>query len=56
MNNTEQAELLVEKILQSTRGTFEMFGVYIGLRLGYYKVPFLGTTSLNKSSNCSLHF
>jgi hypothetical protein len=27
MNNTEQAKLLVEKILQSARGTFEMSGM-----------------------------
>ena len=37
MNNTEQAEFFVEKILQSTRSTFEMFGMYIAVRLGYYK-------------------
>jgi 2-polyprenyl-3-methyl-5-hydroxy-6-metoxy-1,4-benzoquinol methylase len=37
MNNARQTELFVEKILQSTRGTFEMFGMYLGVRLGYYK-------------------
>jgi 2-polyprenyl-3-methyl-5-hydroxy-6-metoxy-1,4-benzoquinol methylase len=37
MNNAQQTELFVEKILQSTRGTFEMFSMYLGVRLGYYK-------------------
>jgi len=37
MNNTEQAEFFVEKILQPTRSTFEMFGMYVAVRLGYYK-------------------
>ncbi len=37
MNNLQQTELFVEKILQSTRGAFDMFSMYLGVRLGYYK-------------------
>jgi hypothetical protein len=37
MNNAQQTELFVEKILQSTRGTFEILSMYLGIRLGYYK-------------------
>ena len=37
MNHAQQTELFVEKILQSTRGTFDMFSMYLGVRLGYYK-------------------
>ncbi|MGH7843659.1 MAG: class I SAM-dependent methyltransferase [Candidatus Binatia bacterium] len=37
MNDAQQTELLVEQILQSTRGTFEIFSMYLGVRLGYYK-------------------
>jgi hypothetical protein len=35
MNNAKQTEAFIDKILQSTRGVFEMFGIYFGARLGY---------------------
>lgn len=38
MTAEERTEALVERILQSTRGAFEMFGMYLGVRLGYYRV------------------
>jgi 2-polyprenyl-3-methyl-5-hydroxy-6-metoxy-1,4-benzoquinol methylase len=37
MTTAQQTEAFVEKILQSTRGAFEMFGMYLGVRLGYYR-------------------
>ena len=37
MTTAQQTEAFTEKILQSTRGTFEMFGMYLGVRLGYYR-------------------
>jgi 2-polyprenyl-3-methyl-5-hydroxy-6-metoxy-1,4-benzoquinol methylase len=37
MNDTQKTEAFIEKILQSARGTFEIFGMYFGVRLGYYK-------------------
>jgi 2-polyprenyl-3-methyl-5-hydroxy-6-metoxy-1,4-benzoquinol methylase len=41
-NEPEDAEArkrdaFVERLLQSTRGTFEMFSVYLGVRLGFYE-------------------
>jgi 2-polyprenyl-3-methyl-5-hydroxy-6-metoxy-1,4-benzoquinol methylase len=32
-----QTEAFVEKILASTRGVFEVFSMYLGVRLGYYR-------------------
>jgi 2-polyprenyl-3-methyl-5-hydroxy-6-metoxy-1,4-benzoquinol methylase len=37
MNDSPQADALIEKILQAARGTFEIFGMYLGVRLGYYQ-------------------
>lgn len=37
MGNVSTTEGFIEKILQSTRGTFDIFGMYLGVRLGYYK-------------------
>jgi len=37
MATAQQTEVFIEKILQSTRGAFEMFGMYLGVRLGYYR-------------------
>jgi hypothetical protein len=37
MSNTSSTEAWVEKILESTRGVFEVFGMYLGVRLGYYE-------------------
>lgn len=37
MTAVQETEAFVEKILQSTRGAFEMFGMYLGVRLGYYR-------------------
>jgi 2-polyprenyl-3-methyl-5-hydroxy-6-metoxy-1,4-benzoquinol methylase len=37
MTTTQQTEAFIGKILQSTRGAFEMFGMYLGVRLGYYR-------------------
>ncbi len=37
MNDSQQLEAFVGKILESARGTFEIFGMYLGVRLGYYK-------------------
>lgn len=31
------AESLIAKVLESTRGVFDIFGMYLGVRLGYYK-------------------
>jgi Rv2258c-like winged HTH domain len=39
MNDSQQLEAFVGKILESARGTFEIFGMYLGVRLGYYKAP-----------------
>ena len=33
-----QRDAFVERLLQSTAGTFEMFGIYLGHRLGLYRV------------------
>jgi 2-polyprenyl-3-methyl-5-hydroxy-6-metoxy-1,4-benzoquinol methylase len=32
----QQREAFVERLLQSTRGTFEIFSIYLGVRLGFY--------------------
>jgi 2-polyprenyl-3-methyl-5-hydroxy-6-metoxy-1,4-benzoquinol methylase len=37
MSIAQQTETFIERILQSTRGTFELFGMYLGVRLGYYR-------------------
>jgi 2-polyprenyl-3-methyl-5-hydroxy-6-metoxy-1,4-benzoquinol methylase len=37
MTTAQQTEAFVEKTLQSTRGVFEIFGMYLGVRLGYYR-------------------
>ena len=37
MATAQQTEAFIGKILQSTRGAFEMFGMYLGVRLGYYR-------------------
>ena len=37
MTTAPQTEAFIDKILQSTRGAFEMFGMYLGVRLGYYR-------------------
>jgi 2-polyprenyl-3-methyl-5-hydroxy-6-metoxy-1,4-benzoquinol methylase len=37
MSTAQQTEAFIEKILQSTRGAFEIFGMYLGVRLGYYR-------------------
>jgi 2-polyprenyl-3-methyl-5-hydroxy-6-metoxy-1,4-benzoquinol methylase len=37
MTPKERTDAFIEKILQSTRGAFEMFGMYLGVRLGYYR-------------------
>jgi 2-polyprenyl-3-methyl-5-hydroxy-6-metoxy-1,4-benzoquinol methylase len=37
MTAAQQTEAFIGKILQSTRGAFEMFGMYLGVRLGYYR-------------------
>ena len=33
---TQQRDAFIERLLQSTRGTFDVFGIYIGVRLGFY--------------------
>lgn len=33
----QRRDAFVERLLQSTRGTFEIFSVYIGVRLGFYE-------------------
>lgn len=45
MNHAQQTELFVEIILQSTRGTFDMFSMYLGVRLGYYQAMSEGGSS-----------
>jgi 2-polyprenyl-3-methyl-5-hydroxy-6-metoxy-1,4-benzoquinol methylase len=35
--DTQKSEALVEKIMLAARGMFEVFGMYLGVRLGYYK-------------------
>ena len=37
MTNTQQTQAFMEKILHSTRGAFELFGMYLGVKLGYYR-------------------
>jgi 2-polyprenyl-3-methyl-5-hydroxy-6-metoxy-1,4-benzoquinol methylase len=37
MSAAQQTDAFIEKILQSTRGAFEMFAMYLGVRLGYYR-------------------
>jgi hypothetical protein len=37
MTNTQQTEAFIEKILHSTRGAFEIFGMYLGVKLRYYR-------------------
>ena len=37
MNHAQQTELFVEKIPNPHAGTFDMFSMYLGVRLGYYK-------------------
>lgn len=37
MSGARETEAFVEKIFQSTRGVFEVFSMYLGLRLGYYR-------------------
>jgi hypothetical protein len=32
-----QRDAFLERMLQSTRGTFELFSIYIGVRLGFYE-------------------
>ena len=50
MNNAQQTELFVEKILQSTRGTFEILSMYLGIRLGYYKAMSESGATTSKNS------
>lgn len=37
MTSAQQTEVFIEKILQSTRGAFEIFGMYLGVKVGYYR-------------------
>jgi len=37
MTTAQQTEAFIDKLLQSTRGAFEIFGMYLGVRLGYYR-------------------
>jgi 2-polyprenyl-3-methyl-5-hydroxy-6-metoxy-1,4-benzoquinol methylase len=37
VNITERRDAFLERLLQSTRGTFELFSIYIGVRLGFYE-------------------
>jgi 2-polyprenyl-3-methyl-5-hydroxy-6-metoxy-1,4-benzoquinol methylase len=37
MAGEQQTEAFLEKLLQSARGTFDMFGMYLGVKLGYYR-------------------
>ena len=36
MTTQQQTEIFLEKLLQSARGTFEIFSMYLGVKLGYY--------------------
>jgi len=36
MTTQQQTETFLEKLLQSARGVFEIFSVYLGVKLGYY--------------------
>src|SRR3989442_6069342 len=33
----QRRDAFIERMLQSTRGTFEVFSIYIGVRLGFYE-------------------
>ncbi len=33
----QQRDAFIERLLQSTRGTFEIFSIYLGVRLGFYE-------------------
>lgn len=37
MSTAQGTEAFIGKILQSARGTFEIFGMYLGVKLGYYR-------------------
>lgn len=37
MRTAQDTEGFIERILQSTRGAFEIFGMYLGVKLGYYR-------------------
>ena len=45
---TQQRDAFIERLLQSTRGTFDVFGIYIGVRLGFYEA--LASTNAMTSS------
>lgn len=36
-NTVQRRDAFLERLLQSTRGTFELFSIYIGVRLGFYE-------------------
>lgn len=38
----QKRDAFVERLLQSTRGTFEMFSIYLGVRLGFYEALAVG--------------
>jgi len=33
----QKRDAFIERLLQSTRGTFDIFSIYIGVRLGFYE-------------------
>src|SRR5262249_60804927 len=33
---SQRRDAFVERLLQATRGTFEIFSIYLGVRLGFY--------------------
>jgi hypothetical protein len=33
----QERDAFLDRMLQSTRGTFDLFGIYIGVRLGFYE-------------------
>jgi len=33
----QRRDAFIERMLQSTRGTFDVFSLYIGVRLGFYE-------------------
>jgi SAM-dependent methyltransferase len=45
---TQRRDAFVERLLQATRGTFEIFSIYLGVRLGFYDA--LATAGLLNSA------
>src|SRR5215472_14520362 len=54
---SEKRDAFVERMLRATRGTFEIFSIYLGVRLGFYDALAAGgtLTSLELASRTGTH-